>query len=793
MNRSQDNSLALAATLASLLACLTVVPLVQGRSWLFAVFVVIVAIAAAGAATRSVSRSAALVLGAQVGAMVLALTVLFVPDAAVFGVIPGPGAWSALGDLFSQGMAVVRDQGPPVESTRGIQFVLALGLGWVALSVDLIAVSLRRPAVAGLPLLTVYCIPSALLPDGLPWFWFVPAALAFLALVATDSQDRVRAWGRVLGDPERSGERPAGLWLWPATGGGRAAVTAVGLAVLIPATLPGFGTSLLPGQGFGDGGQRRFGDNVHLVNPILDLRRDLARRSEEVAFTYRTNRPNEPLRLVANENFDGTTWSPSPELPPEQNLVSNGLPAPAGLAAGVEAVSITTQFSMATLDQRYLPTPYPPVTITAEGDWLYDTATMNIVGDGVTTRDLDYTVESLAVQPLPSQLQNAPALPPETLTAFTRLPDIPDVIRTTALDVAGDGTAYQRAVRLQSWFRSGGGFTYSIEAPGNGTNDAGTETMVAFLEQKTGYCVHFASTMAVMARSLGIPARVAVGFLPGVQTGAPGVYAVTYARAHAWPELYFEGAGWVRFEPTPAAQAGSVPAWTIPATENLDDPDDPAQPQDEAEIPEEDPDATTDTVDTTDRSTLATVLDRVPWRWILGLLVVLGLLGAPRVRAAWQRRRRWRSAETRIEQAEVGWAELRERLADLRVTWPASRTPRAVEALLTGEYMLETEEQAALSRLVSDIEGARYAPPWSASGRPTSAIQDDVRLVAEAVAESQPRSVQRRARWFPESALAWPTGGRTADEVERSYELDGPYGAGSDSEGNGRTRLFSRR
>jgi hypothetical protein len=395
---------------------------------------------------RPLTRWWVFVAAAQVAAALVTLTVLFVPETAFLVLLPTQDSVAALVDLFEQGMKVVEAQAPPVDATRGMQLVLAVGIAGIALLVDLIAVSLRRPAVAGLPLLAVYCLPSALLPDGLRWYWFVPAALGFLALVAADAGDRVRAWGRVLGDPERGGERPSGLWLWPATGGGRAAVSAVGLAVLVPAVLPGIGTSLLPGQGFGDSGPRRLGNQVHMVNPILDLRRDLTKRSTDVAFDYRTTRPGEPLRLVANESFDGTTWSPTPDLPPDENTVAQGLPKAPGLGTAVEATRVRTDVTMSSLDQRYLPVSYPPTKITVKGNWLYDSGTFNIVGKGVTTRDLDYSFEYLSVRPKPSQLADSPSLPADMLTTVTRLPDIPEVVRATASDVAGDGTSYERAV-----------------------------------------------------------------------------------------------------------------------------------------------------------------------------------------------------------------------------------------------------------------------------------------------------------------------------------------------------------
>jgi transglutaminase-like putative cysteine protease len=85
--------------------------------------------------------------------------------------------------------------------------------------------------------------------------------------------------------------------------------------------------------------------------------------------------------------------------------------------------------------------------------------------------------------------------------------------------------------------------------------------------------------MAAMARVAGIPSRVSVGFLPGDQEG--DTWNVSIRDMHAWPELYFAGYGWVRFEPTPATVTGSPPPWTL---QTEDDPgDDPsADPSEEA-------------------------------------------------------------------------------------------------------------------------------------------------------------------------------------------------------------------
>ena len=101
-----------------------------------------------------------------------------------------------------------------------------------------------------------------------------------------------------------------------------------------------------------------------------------------------------------------------------------------------------------------------------------------------------------------------------------------------------------------------------------GYDAGGMGTLEEFLAVRTGYAGHFAPAMAVMARELGIPARVAVGYLPATgpeessdgrepfgDAADPGVFAVLPRDAHAWPELWFEGSGWVRFEPTPGTGA----------------------------------------------------------------------------------------------------------------------------------------------------------------------------------------------------------------------------------------------
>src|SRR3954447_24194081 len=118
----------------------------------------------------------------------------------------------------------------------------------------------------------------------------------------------------------------------------------------------------------------------------------------------------------------------------------------------------------------------------------------------------------------------------------------------TARSVAGGARSpYAAAVALDSWFRTGGGFTYNQHPP----RTRGKPVLVDFVTHtRAGYCQHFAGAMALMLRYLGVPARAAAGFSSG--TFQNGQWTVTDHDAHEWVEVWFRGWGWVPFDPTPS-------------------------------------------------------------------------------------------------------------------------------------------------------------------------------------------------------------------------------------------------
>jgi transglutaminase-like putative cysteine protease len=112
--------------------------------------------------------------------------------------------------------------------------------------------------------------------------------------------------------------------------------------------------------------------------------------------------------------------------------------------------------------------------------------------------------------------------------------------------VGGARSPYSSVLALESWFRQSGGFRYEERPP----RAVDRPPLVHFVTvSRSGYCQHYAGSMALMLRLLGIPSRVAVGFTSG--THKDGVWSVTDHNAHAWVEVWFPEHGWVAFDPTP--------------------------------------------------------------------------------------------------------------------------------------------------------------------------------------------------------------------------------------------------
>ncbi len=168
-----------------------------------------------------------------------------------------------------------------------------------------------------------------------------------------------------------------------------------------------------------------------------------------------------------------------------------------------------------------------------------------------------------------------PDYPEWVRTRYLALPPMPQRVTELAQDItAAAPTLYDRAEAIERYLRTNYDYTLDVPAP-----PPGRDPVDYFLfELGRGYCDYYASAMVVLARSVGIPARLVVGYVGGTYDPVQAVYLVREADAHSWVEVYFPQVGWVEFEPT-AGQAGferaSTGAAPLPYTPPEAEPDDP--------------------------------------------------------------------------------------------------------------------------------------------------------------------------------------------------------------------------
>jgi transglutaminase-like putative cysteine protease len=225
------------------------------------------------------------------------------------------------------------------------------------------------------------------------------------------------------------------------------------------------------------------------------------------------------------------------------------------------------------------PSPYATTNASGLPDLSIDSHTLTVYVndnemDTATRKGDQYSTQSTEITPTIAQLSSATVGHDPIGKGYLALPsDVEHVLTTDAEQITnGDTTAYQKAMSLENYFQNN--FTYSLNPKITGT---GAQAITSFLQNKAGFCQQFAATMAAMARALGIPAVVAEGYTPGTLIPGTDEYQVNTHDAHAWPMLYFDGVGWVQFEPTPSitskgpngslARADQQP-WTVAPTQS---------------------------------------------------------------------------------------------------------------------------------------------------------------------------------------------------------------------------------
>ncbi|MGW3205106.1 transglutaminase TgpA family protein [Streptomyces sp. NPDC001135] len=765
--------LALCAAAATLMASCALLPLVAAPTWLLQLVPLVAVQTGVGAAARRVPLGRPLTVAAQALATLVLLTLVFARQHAVIGLIPGPDAFRHFADLLQQGSNDVSEYAIPAPLTDGIKLMLIGGALVIGLLVDTLAVTFRSAAPAGLPLLALYSVAAGLSHGGADWLWFLVAAAGYLMLLLAEGRDRLAQWGRVFGGTPPSPGSPEGGAVAPVRTGRRIGAVALGAALVVPLALPAMQSGLLDAAGAGVGVGSGRGTGVGAVNLLVALRDNLNTDNDRQVLSLRTSSNDTSdlyLRIASLDDFDGTTWKPA-----QRRIVGvpDRFPTPIGLGSDVKRSTVTTTVTAADwYAQDWLPMPYPPSGVKIGGRWRYEPIGMTVVGDhGQTTRGTAYQVTSLDVRPTAEQLSSAPEPPAALKREYTQVPSaLPKVVATTAKDITeGARSHYEEAVKLQDYFAVNGGFQYDTQVEVG----RGPGAIANFLKKKEGFCVHFSFAMAAMARTLGIPARVAVGFAPGTPQ-ADGTVAVSQKDAHAWPELYFEGVGWTRFEPTPTR--GTTPSYTQSDTPGTSLPDQDLPSHHSSTAPSAAPSASEsctpqlvkvqgcDTASAAAAPTSGGGGPRPGWYLLIGLAALV-VLAVPLSPLLWRLRVRSvrLGGHARTEQGAAAhtlaaWQELTDSAWDHGIPPDESLTPRRAAARIVRLGQLDPAAGAAVQRVADAVEQVLYAP----RPRPAAGAVEDVRRVIEGLRGTVGTGTRLRALFVPRSSarVLWAVAAR---------------------------------
>lgn len=757
-------AMALAVSVAVCGAALSLNGVLRGWGWYWPVLTTVLAVSFTLASLRAIRAQPLLVTAGGFLSLAAILTLTFFRGSSVLGFIPTPATFTELGRFIRRASETVLSETAPVAPNAGIVMVMCAVLGLAVILVDALAVPLGMPAATGVGLFAILVVPAVIKPQSVGFWGFTGAVAGYLMILAFSQwfapdprtqADSARTPGQV---------RRAALT-------GAAALVATQLVAL---AIPGFDQGTFP-QG---SRLNPWGTSTGL-NPMITLGNSLRAPDGSGRITYATNAASPLyLRSVTVDNFDGESWGPDDRNASRLPLV--GQIDPGYAAPASDQVQQVTAIDTGSFNSPYLPAPYAPESVRRlDGRWTWDPATLSIKGSDTTSRRQEYVVTS-SVPNLSADLLAQSSAPLRNIPEdFTRIPgNVPEIVRTTAGTVAGPGnTPYQKAMAIQRYLRSAE-FTYSLQSPvQNGYDGNGLSVLADFLEQKSGYCIHYASAMAVMARLEGIPSRIAVGYAPGRLTGATVTVAgqgalpefeVDARDAHAWPELYFQGVGWVPFEPTPSR--GVVPGYASEssspsapgAVDNGDDlvPDATPAP---ATAPSAAPVPVPGTGSGTDPG-----LQLLPF--LIGAGAVLGaalLAASPHLVRAAARTRRLRPRNPG-EAVPLAWSEVVDLGTDFGVAPVPSETPRAYAGRLRSRFGepggMDAAAHRAVGVLTSDFERYRYGRPQPAgpnTGGPGRERQDaggadpaeHIGALEFALRCNATRWQRFRAAWLPPSVM----------------------------------------
>lgn len=798
--------LGLVAAGATLLSAAPLATIFDKWTWLLQVILTVAMIAGAGVLTRTLRfPSWAQALG-MIVALVVTLTWIFPSGHELL--VPTPATIAHFGELIQSAGNDTRSYAVPVPDRDGLLFVAALGIGVVAIVVDLLTAVFRRPALAGLPMLAIYSIPVAVYLDSVPVTPFIIGAVGYLWLLVADNVDRVRRFGRRFTGDGRDVDvwEPSPL----AAAGRRLGVVGVLVAVLLPLAVPtvtGGLLSQLTQSGTGVGGGLGQGGNGK-INLFASLSGQLTQNTTVNLLKVTTNE-KDPFYLRFGVADQLTEEGFGNQAPNGSTLNRGSLPDPRREGSTNQTAFQQYHAEIEVTDslrQAMAPLYSYPVGISdLAGTWAYDGNQQVLYSNRSTTSKQKYSIDYLRAQYTPAELRTAQPLANNDPIhrAYTVVPNNAYVKNRVEALVKGKTTDYDKVRAIYDSFSKKYGFSYSLS-----TQSAGNVSEIeAFLKNKVGYCQQYAAAMAWMARAAGIPARVAFGFTRGTAEDGD-TYVITNRNAHAWTEVYLQGFGWVPFDATPSAGvAGSTRSDWAPDVDRTTAPSTtaPAVP-----VPGASNSASTSPNQRPDRSddagaltgTGAVAADKNNWTGLIifGIIATLiALLLVPAMRRVLIRRQRHtatvgpppavidpstpgpagaitgitvttENAQAR-EDAHAAWDELIDTMVDFQIAVDPTETPRLTAQRLIREAVLTEQPATAAELLGTAEERARYARQPMQGAELTSALSQ----IRAGMSRSANPRVRLRAILFPPSILlSWRLA--LTEAGTRSVELSGRFG-----------------
>ncbi|MGQ0520604.1 MAG: transglutaminase family protein [Actinomycetota bacterium] len=647
---------------------------------------------------------------------------LLFPETTTAGV-PGPGTLAAARSALAGAWTQFGDVVAPAPASDGFLLAAMVGVGVTAVLADWAAFRMRVLFEAVVPSFTLFAFTATLGTAGgrAPMVaLYLAALLLFIVVHRAGLEAEGTSW---FASRSRGGTRAL------LRGAAVLGAAAVASAVVVGPHLPGADAeAVLAWRDTGsDGDGRR-----STVSPLVDIRGRLVDQSTTEVFTVRTNRPAY-WRLTSLDTFNGQIWSSDASYRP----VGSRLPAAGG---GAPADRVVQEFRIGALSSIWLPAAYRPEAVGGVDDVSYNADLGSLITGEDTTDGLTYTVESAVPRLTAEELRGASAVGGlSDRRRFVDLPPVPGRVAALAESLAagGDGTPFGTGLAIQSFFRQR--FVYDLNASA-GHSDQALERFL--FTDRRGYCEQFAGAFAVLARHVGLPTRVAVGFTPG-EPGEDGLLHVRGLNAHAWPEVFIDGFGWVAFEPTPGrgapgsdAYLGVPPAQASPDSPNTATTAAPPTTVADEEVPTPSTSVAPGEVAAGAGAEAGAGRPLTRHPLVVAVVVLVALALAVPVAKGARRRRRRAGAATPADRVWVAWTEAEDAVGRAGAPRRPSETLAEHARRAGPAAALDDEAALALATLAADAAAASYA---------AGPLADEVASRAVLAASAVERDVTGRA------------------------------------------------